>query len=177
MGRRVGTSLNEVFMFKRVRGACLVAAAFVLGSGPRVLAQEGVEVAASYDVLYREFGETSVAGAHVSAAVPIAYFKGVAEVGFNRFDGATVSSYLAGGQWKLGRASRRIEPSVQLLLGAWRCCGETNVVFQPGVLVDYRYRPSLAIRGALAVRRIFIGDFDDANAVRVSAGVVWKLSR
>lgn len=164
-------------MLKRVWGVCLVAVALVLVAGPRAHAQDGVAVAASYDFLYNEFEETSAAGAHVSAAVPIAYFKGVAEVGFNRFDGATVSSVLAGGQWRLGPALRRLEPSVQLLVGAWRCCEETNVVFQPGVLVDYRYGPSLAIRGELAVRRIFIGDFDDANAVRVSAGVVWTLSR
>lgn len=164
-------------MFMPARATCLVAAAFVLGGSPVAFAQDRVEVAASYDVLYHEFQETSAAGAHVSAAVPIASFKGVAEVGVNRFDGATVSSFLAGGQWALGRTGRTIEPSVRLLLGAWRCCAETNLAFQPAVLVDYRYTPALAIRGEVAVRRIFISDVDDATAVRVSAGVVWTLSK
>lgn len=164
-------------MFKHVYSVCLVAAALVLAAESRLVAQEAVQVAASYDVVYHEFEETSAAGAHFSAAVPIAYFKGVAEVGFNRFDGATVSSFLAGAQWTLGRASQKIEPAVQLLIGAWRCCRETNLTLQPGVLVDYHYSSSLALRAEVAVRRIFIDDFDDANAVRVSAGVVWALSK
>ena len=159
-------------------GSCAVVAACILARVPAVSAQGRAEVAVSYDFLYHEYEETSAAGMHVGAAVPIAHFKGVVEAGVNRFDGATVSSFMGGARWRLGRgSSAKLEPSVQALIGAWRCCEETNVAFQPGLLLDYRYSSKVAIRGGLALRHIFVSDFDDENAFRLSAGVVWSLSR
>jgi len=132
----------------------------------------------SYDVFYREFEETSVAGVHIDVAKPFGMLAGVGEIGFNHFGGATVSSFMGGGRLVFPHGtSSKIEPAVQVLLGAWRCCEERDFAIQPGFIVDFPYSRNLKIRGQIDLRHIFFSDFQDENAIRLSAGIVLNLGK
>lgn len=165
-------------MRQRVIGLGLLVLAVFLAGVRLASAQDPVTVSANYDFVYHEFQDTSAAGVHIDVAKPFAMLSGVGEIGFNHFEGATISSFMAGGRWALPRGtSSKIEPSVQVLLGAWHCCGETDLAIQPGLLVDYPYSMKVKIRGQVDLRHIFFDDFEDENAFRLSGGIVVNLDQ
>jgi hypothetical protein len=164
-------------MRNQLIGSCVLAAALALVGAGRALGQDaGATVGASYDVLYHEFSDTSAAGVHFDVAKSVGMVSAVGEIGFNHFDGATVSSFLAGGRWGLPSSNAKLSPFVQVLVGAWRCgaCDLTELALQPGFGVDFMTSKMYKIRGQVDLRHIF-SDFDDENAYRLSVGAVFNV--
>jgi hypothetical protein len=160
-------------MRNRVIGSCLMVLSLLfVGSRPAAAQGSGVSVSGSYDFFYHELGDDSALGAHFDVAKSLGMVDVVGEIGFNHFDGATVSSYQVGPRFNVGYAkSSKFTPFVQFLLGGWHCCGDSEFVIQPGVGVDFGSNRGFDIRVQYDYRRIFFED-EGANAHRVSAGVV-----
>jgi hypothetical protein len=138
----------------------------------------------SYDVVYHEPDETSGAGAHFDIAstikrdVPFLSLAG--EIGVNRFEGATVSSFMGGVRLRMLNAGIHVLPFVQAFGGLYHCgaCNINDFAIQGGGGVDIRFSTTNALRfrAGVDVRHTF-DEFGDFNAVRVSAGIVIPLNR
>jgi opacity protein-like surface antigen len=161
-------------MKNRVFGSCLLAASLLFVGAPKASAQ-GLTVGASYDFLYHVDGDTSSAGAHFDIAKNVGMIDVVGEVGFNHFDGVTVSSYLAGGRWAFKASNPKVAPFVQVLLGAAHYgaddFGSTEFALQPGIGVDFATSNAFKIRGQYDYRRIFSDGGSNDN--RLSVGLVF----
>ena len=140
------------------------------------------DFSANYDVVYHQPNVTSNAGAHFDAASTFkrdAPFIGpIGEIGFNRFDGATVVSAM-GGLRVRANVDRRVLPFAQAILGVYHCgvCDINDFAIQGGGGVDFRASDNaFRIRAQFDVRHVF-DDFGDFNAVRFSLGIVFPLNR
>ena len=148
----------------------------ILIAGARGAAAQ-TTVAVNYDPVLHELTENSWLGGHADIAKSWGSIAAVGEVGANHFDQATVITLAPGVRYAIGmRATSRIQPSVQTVLGLWHCsaCEANELFVQPGVIVDYARRDSMKIRFQFDVRRIFF-DFGGETAERVGVGVVWTL--
>jgi hypothetical protein len=74
------------------------------------------------------------------------------EFGFNYFEGAAVSSYLAGPRLTLP-ALPIGRPFAQVLVGAEHCCGENAIAIQLGGGVDLPLHRAIGLRVAYDYRR------------------------
>ena len=149
---------------------------FALAGMVLVLAAAGAasaqgSVSANYDVIYHEFEETTAVGAHFDAAKAFGNVAVLGELGFNRFESATVVSFAGGGRYLITDGA--IRPAAQFLFGNWHCgaCDFDELFIQPGFLVDIP-RAAFAIRVQFDFRRILF-DFGGENAERLSVGLVW----
>jgi hypothetical protein len=139
-------------------------------------------VSANYDFVYHEPNATSALGAHFDVASTIKRdvpFLGVmGEIGFNHFDGATVSSYMGGVRLRFPNASARVLPFAQFVLGLYHCCDINDFAIQGGGGLDFKVMRSdaMRIRAQFDVRHVF-DDVQGFTPVRVSAGVVFPLNR
>lgn len=136
---------------------------------------------ANYDVIYHQQDVTSHAGAHFDLASTfkrdVPFIGPVGEVGFNHFEGATVSSVMGGARLRIPGEDRRVLPFVQVLLGLYHCCTVNDFAIQGGGGIDFRMSDrNFRIRTQLDVRHVF-DEFHDFNAVRLSAGIVLPLNR
>jgi hypothetical protein len=139
---------------------------------------------ASYDLIYRELGETSAVGGHFDLAstikrdVPFLTLAG--EVGINHFQDANVSSFLFGPRLRLPNAGRNVLPFAQVFVGLYHCgaCDINDFALQGGGGLDFRpHRGSdLRVRVQVDVRHMF-DDIEDFNAVRLAVGVVFPLNK
>src|SRR5688572_7421837 len=77
----------------------------------------------------------------------------VGDFGLNKFDGATVTSYLAGLRVRANLNSR-VAPFGQFLVGVERCCDSTETALQPGVGVDFAINPTLNFRAQVDFRTV-----------------------
>ena len=93
----------------------------------------------------------------------------VGDFGLNRFDGATVTSYLAGLRVR-GNLNSRVAPFGQFLVGAEHCCGSTETALQPGFGVDFAITPTLNFRAQVDFRTVRY-EGDDSNDQRYTFGV------
>jgi hypothetical protein len=139
---------------------------------------------ASYDFIYHELNETSAVGAHLDFATTIKrdipFLTLAGEVGINHFDGANVSSFLAGPRLRLPNSGQNILPFVQLFAGFYHCgvCDINDFAIQGGGGLDFRAsrRSDVRIRAQIDIRHMF-DDFEDFNAVRAAIGVVLPLNK
>ena len=162
-------------MKTRFVGMALVVAGLVGGSASQAAAQDGLQVGASYDFFYREFEENSAAGAHFDIAKSLGSWSAVGEIGFNSFDGATVSSYQGGIRYPFG-ANASVRPFAQVTAGLWNCCDENGFVLQPGGGVEFGSNPRFKYRAQIDYRWLRIGG-EGYNGTRASAGVVFNLGQ
>jgi hypothetical protein len=169
----------------RIRPSLLLAAFVLAASSVSAQSRDPyfATATAAYDFIYHEFGETSALGGHFDIAstikrdVPFLSLAG--EVGINHFDGANVLSFLGGPRLRLPNASDNILPFVQFFAGLYHCgaCDINDVAIQGGGGVDFRARrgSDIRIRGQVDWRHMF-DDFEDFNAWRLAAGVVFPLN-
>jgi hypothetical protein len=139
---------------------------------------------AGYDLIYHELSETSAIGGHFDLAstikrdLPFLTFAG--EVGINRFNDVSVSSFMAGTRLRLPNAGRNVLPFVQVFGGLYHCgaCDINDFALQGGAGLDFRAsrRSDLRIRTQLDVRHMF-DQVEDFNAVRLAVGVVFPLNK
>jgi hypothetical protein len=73
------------------------------------------------------------------------------DVGVNRFEGATVTSYLAG--VRVSSSVAKIRPYGQVLFGVERCCDEGASAIQMGGGADVPFHRNMAVRVAYDYRR------------------------
>jgi hypothetical protein len=92
----------------------------------------------------------------------------VGDLGFNWFDGTTVSSYLGGVRYQLSFG--RVAPFGQFLLGAEHCCGATDFAIQPGFGVDITITPLVGFRGQVDFRNVAL-EGGDLNGQRYTFGI------
>ena len=98
---------------------------------------------ANYDLVYHEDNVTSHAGPHFDVASTfkrdVPFIGPVGEVGFDHFNGATVSSVMGGIRLRPGN-DRQVLPYAQVLFGLYHCgvCGTNDVAIQGGGGVDFR---------------------------------------
>lgn len=147
---------------------------FLLTAG-RAAAQ--TTVAVSYDPLVHELTENSSLGGHGDIARSFGTLAGLAEVGVNHFNQATVITLAPGARYSFATDPRaRLQPAVQAVAGLWHCAAcEVNEFFvQPGVVLDYAASDSMRVRVQFDVRRIFF-DFGGETAERVGVGLVWTM--
>ncbi len=138
---------------------------------------------ANYDVVYHETDATSHAGAHVDVASTfkrdVPFIGPVGEVGFNHFDGATISSVMGGLRLRPGNGPQ-VLPYGQVLVGLYHCgvCNINDFAIQGGGGVDFRLSDNnnFRIRTQLDVRHVFEPSFG-FNAVRFSVGIVFPLNK
>jgi hypothetical protein len=88
----------------------------------------------------------------------------VADVGIHRSDDLIVSSWMGGGRLTIGRPA--VRAFGQFLVGFERCCGVSDLAWQPGGGLDVRVTDRLNLRGQLDVR-----------VVRIDAGGIVFRSR
>jgi len=141
------------------------------------------DVSANFDFVYHQQDTTSNLGAHFDFARTIKrdvpFLSVMGEIGVNHFDDANVSSYLAGVRLRFPNASPRVLPFAQIIGGLYHCgpCDVNDFATQLGGGVDIKMpKNNWRIRAQLDWRHIF-DEFEDANAVRVSAGVVLPLNK
>lgn len=157
-----------------------VAAAPAAAQQPTSSREYDLSAAALYDFVLNEYSQTSNLGAHFDVAGRFLRgdkmnVAGVGEIGFNHFEDETLSSYFGGIRFG-GNYSTKFSPFVQLLLGAEHCCGSTEFAIQTGGGVDVPWKPQFAIRLQADWRHVN-GDLDDADGLRVGAGIVFPLNR
>ena len=87
----------------------------------------------------------------------------------DKFDGATVTSYLGGIRVR-GNLNDKIAPFGQFLVGAEHCCGSTETTFQPGVGIDFAINPTLNFRAQVDFRTVRYAE-DDLNSQRYTFGI------
>lgn len=88
----------------------------------------------------------------------------VGDFGFNKFDGGTVTTAMAGGRFTFNTAGK-VVPYGQFLVGIAHCCGDTNFVPGLGGGVDIAWRDNMNFRGEI----FFI--LDDYTASRFFLGI------
>jgi len=148
------------------------------------------DLSANYDFIYHELDSdvTSHAGAHFDLATTVTrslpYLVALGEVGFNHFEGATVSSVMGGVRLRFPNASPTVLPFAQVIVGLYHCCGINDFAIQPGGGVDFKVSPDYRIRVQVDLRHVFdrfdvggVSVSDDFNAVRASVGIVLPLNR
>ena len=139
---------------------------------------------ANYDLIYHQLDTTSNAGAHFDVASTfkrdIPFIGPVGEVGFNHFDGATVSSVMGGARIRIPANDRRFLPYAQLIVGLYHCgaCNVNDFALQGGGGVDFRVTDNrnFRIRAQVDVRHVF-DEFVSFNAARLSGGIVLPLNK
>ncbi len=161
-------------MKSRLLAMSLLAVVMVFGGAQSAAAQDGLQLGASYDFFYREFEETSAAGAHFDVAKSLGSFSVLGEIGFNDYDGATVSSYQGGLRFPFGASTASARPFAQVTTGLWRCCDTNAFVLQPGAGVEFGSSAKVKYRVQFDYRWLR-ADGDNESAVRASAGVVFNL--
>jgi hypothetical protein len=125
----------------------------------------------------RDTSETG-AGVTVDYAYPIVPLtRGaiavVGDFGLNKFDGATLTSYLGGIRVR-GNLNDKVAPFGQFLVGAQHCCGETDTTIQPGVGIDFAINPTLNFRAQVDFRNVrFSGT--SYNSQRYTFGISMPL--
>jgi hypothetical protein len=93
----------------------------------------------------------------------------VGDLGLNRFEGTTVSSYL-GGVRVQGAIHERASLFGQFLIGGENCCDSTDLAFQPGVGLNIAINPMLNLRAQVDFRTVrFEGE--NFNSQRYTVGV------
>jgi hypothetical protein len=139
------------------------------------------DFSANYDFIYHETGDTSNAGAHFDIASTLkrdAPFIGpVGEIGFNHFEGGTVSSYMGGLRIR-ANTDYWVLPYAQFVIGLYHCgaCDINAFALQGGAGVDFRTEsPNIRIRVQFDVRHVFATE--GFNAERLSAGIVLPLNK
>jgi hypothetical protein len=162
--------------------------AFLLVAASSVSAQSSdpfaTTVSANYDFVYHELSDTSNVGAHFDIATTIKrdvpFLSLAGEVGINHFVDANVSSYLGGVRLRIPNAGPRVLPFGQIFAGVYHCgpCSINDFALQYGGGIDFRMSNNndFRIRAQVDGRHMF-DSFQDFNAVRVSAGIVFPLNR
>jgi hypothetical protein len=156
---------------------CGLALAGLMGMARTASAQSSdLTVGLGYDLVYHEVDSTSNAGFHLDVAKGQApHSSWVGEFGINHFFKSTVSSYMGGARFPMGKASGGYKPFVQLLAGAYHCnaCDSTDFALQPGLGVDVQPKKhNFKIRGQFDIRHVFVKNFEDYNGFRISGGIV-----
>jgi hypothetical protein len=105
----------------------------------------------------------------VTPATDKATFGFVGDFGLNKFEGATVTSYLGGVRVAIP-GSAKVKPFAQFLIGAEHCCESTDLALQPGVGVDFAVSPSLDVRVQVDFRNVRY-DGGSTNTQRYTFGV------
>ena len=93
----------------------------------------------------------------------------VGDFGLNKFDGATVTSYLGGLRLKYN-LNDRVSPFGQFLFGVEHCCEFTDTALQPGFGVDFAINPTLNVRAQVDFRSVRF-DGGSTNSQRYTFGV------
>lgn len=97
----------------------------------------------------------------------------VGELGFNDFDGYTISSYQGGVRFTPAMAGT-LRPFVQALLGLERCCDQNAFAFQLGGGVVFPLNERFDLRAQYDFRRASY-DGDGFNGNRFGVGVVFPI--
>ncbi len=174
-------------MCNRVASVCLsglflltAAVAPAAAQQPTSSQEYDLSVGAVYDFVLNEYSEASNVGVHFDVAKRFLRgesmnVSGVGEIGFNHFENFTLSNYMGGIRFA-GNYSSKFSPFAQVLLGVEHCCSSTEFAIQPGVGIDFPWKPQFAIRGQVDWRHVN-GDLDDADGFRIGVGIVFPLNR
>lgn len=138
-----------------------------------------LNVGALYDVAMNEWNLAANVGGHADVAKR--FLQGatmnaaiVGEVGFNHFESFDLTNYLGGLRFA-GNYSTQFSPFAQVLLGVERGIGDANFALQTGIGIDIPWKPQFAIRIQGDWRHVY-RNLDDADGLRVSAGLVFPLN-
>ena len=93
----------------------------------------------------------------------------VGDFGLNKFDDATVTSYL-GGLRVRGNVKPKVMAFGQFLMGGQHCCGSTNTTLQPGLGMEIAINPRLNFRAQVDFRTVR-ADGTSSNSQRYTFGV------
>ncbi len=97
----------------------------------------------------------------------------VGELGLNRFDGFTLTSYQAGLRF-LPSVQSSVRPFVQALLGLEHCCSSNAFAYQLGGGVEFPINERVNVRAQYDFRRTRY-DGEGYNANRFGVGIVLPL--
>lgn len=93
----------------------------------------------------------------------------VGDFGLNKFDGATVTSYL-GGLRVRGVVKPKVVAFGQFLIGAEHCCESTEMALQPGLGIEFAVSPKWNVRAQVDFRTVRSSG-NSVNSQRYTFGV------
>lgn len=149
----------------------IAACALVVTMAVPVAAQEsGASVGASFTLL-RDVEQNGV-GFAVDVAKNLApTLAVVGDIGLNKFDGFTITSFQGGVRF-LPAVQAAAQPFIQALVGIEHCCGSNAFAFQIGGGVEVPVSDRVDFRVFYGLRRTHYGDGDNYTGHIFGGGIV-----
>lgn len=118
-------------------------------------AAQGSGTSVGANLTFLNDGDNTATGVAIDVAKIIAApsVAVVGEFGLNKFEGATITSYLGGVRFYPALEGTSVKPFVQALVGLEHCCDENAFAFQVGGGIEVPITPTVNFRAQYDFRR------------------------